>query len=325
MSRWNAWLALQPEIAIEPELPIVDAHHHLWDRGGHRYLVPEFAAEAGGHRVEASVYVECLSNYDESATPALRPVGETAFVASLPEWGARIAAGIVAAADLSLGEGVSHVLDAHERAGGAAFKGVRYVTAFDSSPDVRGMYPTRLGMLRERAVQRGAAMLADRGHTLDVWLYFHQLDDVVELAIACPGLVIVVDHCGGPIGIGPYAANRAEVFLQWREAIAAVSRCPNVVMKFGGLAMTLAGFGWRSQSTPPDSRALEAAWRPYFQECIERFGPQRCMFESNFPVDRTGCTYVGLWNAFKKLSSGLDAESRAALFGGTARRVYRLA
>lgn len=324
--RWDAWLALQPEAAIEPALPIIDPHHHLWDRGGHRYLLDEFAADVRGHHIMASVHVECLANYDADAPESLRPVGETAHVASLRRDGthAGFCEGIVGAADLALGARVGDVLDAHLRAGGDAFKGIRYVTAWDPSPAIHGSYPTRAGMLREPDVQAGAREVGARGQSLDLWLYFHQLADATALARACPELGVVVNHCGGPIGIGPYDSARNEVFVHWRKALEMLCTCENVSMKIGGLGMALAGFGWRKLSAPPGSDALAEAWRPYVETCIELFGPRRCMFESNFPVDRTGCTGTSLWNAFKKLSSPLRPSERQELFSGTAQRVYRL-
>ena len=326
---WEDWLNLRREAALDPGTSIVDPHHHLWDRGGHTYLPAQFAQDAAGHRLLASVYVECLSRYRVDGPRHLRPAGETAYVAGLAQahaqaGGAAVAAGILAYADLSLGDAVDAVLDAHLAVADGRLRGVRYVTACDPDPAIHAFYPTRAGMLREAPVQAGARRLARRGLSLDVWLYFHQLGDVAALAGACPGLTIVVDHVGGPIGIGAYAGRRDEVFAQWRGALQALGPLPNVAIKFGGLAMPLAGFAWRKLPQPPASEALAEAWRPYFETCLEVFGPQRCMFESNFPVDRTGCTYTGLWNAFKRLSASLTEDERAALCAGTASRIYRL-
>jgi len=329
--RWETWLALGQEAALEPDAAIVDPHHHLWDRGGHTYLPAQFAADAaGGHRVVSTVYVECLSQYRESGPAHLRPVGETAYVAALAEASVEqgsamgIAAGIVGYADLSLGDATDAVLDAHAEAGRGRFRGVRYSTAWDADPAIHASYPTHAGMLREAQVQAGARCLARRGLSLDVWLYFHQLGDVLALARACPELTIVVDHCGGPIGMGPYAQRREEVFGSWRVALQPLRALPNVLLKFGGLAMPLAGFGWRKLPQPPSSEMLAEAWRPYFDVCLDVFGPQRCMFESNFPVDRAGCTYTSLWNAFKRLAAPHSAGDRQQLLAGTARRAYRI-
>jgi L-fuconolactonase len=330
MQRWEHWLALRQERALDPDLPIIDPHHHLWDRGGHRYLADEFLADAaGGHKLLASVYVECLSNYREDGPEALRCVGETEFVAGIAQrstsgHGTRLCAGIVARADLALGAAVEEVLDAHAQAAQGRLRGIRYSSAWDASPAIHAAYPTRPGMLRETSVQAGASCLARRNLSFDAWLYFHQLGDVAALARACPDLTIVLDHCGGPIGLGPYAQQRDVVFEQWRESLRTLRGFDNIVLKFGGLAMPLAGFGWHRAATPPSSTDLAAAWRPYFDVSMELFGPQRCMFESNFPVDRSGCSYTVLWNAFKLLAGSLSVDERADLCAGTARRIYRL-
>lgn len=328
---WDAWLALRHEDALDPEVPVTDPHHHLWDRGGHTYLPAQFAADVrtSGHRVLSTVYVECLSQFRVDGPQHLRPVGETEFVAGLPGLepspdGLAVAAGIVARADLALGEGVTEVLEAHGQAARGRLRGVRYASAFDPDPAIHLSYPTRAAMLREPLVQEGARCLARQGLSLDAWLFFHQLGELEALARACPDLQIVIDHCGAPIGIGPYANRREEVFGLWREALRPLGTLPNVQIKFGGLAMPVFGFGWRKQERPPDSEVLAQAWRPYFEVCLETFGPGRCMFESNFPMDRTGCTYGSLWNAFKRLAAPLAPDERALLLHGTARRVYGL-
>jgi len=329
LARWENWLQSSTETPLEPHTPIVDAHHHLWDRAGHTYLPQQFEADAAGHQLLASVYVECRSNYLQEGPEALRPVGETHHVAKLVSdrpstQQPALCAGIVGFADLSLGDDVDALLQAHDAAGDGRFKGVRYATAWDADPEIHTAYASHAGMLREPLVQAGARCLARRGLSLDTWVYFHQLGDVAALAEACPGLMIVVDHAGGPLGIGRYADQRPAVFAQWRLAMQAFKPLGNVVLKFGGLAMPLAGFGWRKHPTPPASQALAEAWRPYFEVCLEVFGPARCMFESNFPVDRTGCTYTSLWNAFKALAQNLSPGERQSLLRGTAQRVYRL-
>ena len=343
MRLWEQWLDLHHEDALLPELALVDPHHHLWDRGGHTYLPPELRADARGHRVEATVYVECLCGYRDTGPEPLRCVGETEFVMqqsaapapggfqASPQRSAQheepvdIAAGIVGRADLALGDAVAAVLDAHLEAGGARFKGIRYVSAWDADPSVHTAYPTHAQMLREPQVQAGVRQLGRRSLVLDLWAYFHQLDDVAVLASACPDQVLVLDHFGGPIGIGPYAGQREQVFQRWRQAMRALGAVPNLYVKLGGLAMAVAGFGWRDRAVPPTSVELAQAWRPYVEVCLEAFGPQRCMFESNFPVDRTGCSYGVVWNAFKRLALALSASERSALCADTARRVYRIA
>ena len=325
LQQWEDWLALQQEAAIDPEIPIVDPHHHLWDRGGHTYLPAQFAQDAAGHHLLASVYVECRSQYLADGPVHLQAAGETAFVAAQSAaFGQGVAAGIVAFADLALGDAVDAVLDAHLAAADGRLRGVRFVTAWDADPAIHTAYPTRTGMLREDSAVAGARRLARRGLVLDVWVYYHQLGDVAALARSCPELTIVVNHAGGMLGLGSYANRRDETFAQWRTALQALGPLPNVRLKFGGLAMPLAGFAWRKLPAPPSSELLANTWQPYFDTCLEVFGPMRCMFESNFPVDRAGCTYTALWNAFKRLAAPLAASERQALLSEGARRVYDL-
>jgi L-fuconolactonase len=328
-SRWDQWLDLQSEEPLDPGTAMIDPHHHLWDRGGHRYLPAEFRQDAGSHPIIATVYVECLSHYRSHGPEHLRPVGETEFVAQLTAKRGRapgpdICAGIIGFADLSLGRSVADVLDAHESVGQGRFKGIRYVTAWDPDSGVPRSYPTAPGMLGAAAVQASVTELASRQLSLDLWVYFHQLKEVAALATACDDLPIVVNHCGGPIGIGPYLERRAEVLRQWTANIQCLRPCKHVAIKFGGLTMKLAGYAWRERPMPPSSDELAGAWKPYFDVCLDTFGPERLMFESNFPVDRTGCSYTSLWNAFTILASNCSLDERRAMFLSTARRIYRL-
>lgn len=330
----EAWLSSRVEDAIDPAQPIVDCHHHLWDRQGHTYLSDQFLADAGtgrkgeGHKLRATVYVECLNNYRETGDPDLRPVGETEFVvretARSRKHSPGFCDGIIGFADLALGQAVDRVLEAHETAGEGRFKGVRYATAHDPDPKIHSAYKTHPGMFGEQAVRDGVRALGRRNLSLDVWVYFHQIKEVGDLADACPGTAMILNHCGGPIGIGSYSDKRDEVFAVWRTALQDLAGRDNVFVKFGGLAMALAGFGWHRRESPPASGDLAAAWRPYFEACIEAFGPDRLMFESNFPVDRAGCGYTILWNAFKRLAAGLSGDERNAVLAATAARVYRL-
>ena len=330
----EAWLSSRVEDALDPSQPIIDCHHHLWDRQGHTYLSDQFLADAGGgdkdggHKLRASVYVECLNNYRQSGDPDLRPVGETEFVVSETSKSRQhnpgLCDGIIGFADLALGDAVGRVLEAHEEAGEGRFKGVRYATAHDPDPKIHSAYKTHPEMLGEQAVRDGVRVLARRNLSLDVWVYFHQIREVGDLAAACPETAIILNHCGGPIGIGCYSDKRDEVFATWRAALQNLAGRDNVFVKFGGLAMALAGFGWHRRESPPASEILANAWRPYFETCIETFGADRLMFESNFPVDRAGCSYTILWNAFKRLAADLSGAERTAALGETAARVYRL-
>jgi len=328
----TAWLDRTREGALEPELPICDPHHHLWEHPGSRYLLDEFLHDVGsGHRIVSTVHVECVQHYRSTGPVALQPVGETEFVhratASHQDeaGGARVAAGIVGFADLTLGQAVMPVLRAHLDAS-SRFRGVRYASAWDASPEIRVAHThPPPGLLRDPAFLAGFACLARLGLSFDAWLYHTQFGELAELAREFPEVTIVLDHMGGPLGIGPYAGRQKELFAEWRAALAGLSPCGNVFAKLGGRTLTLAGFGWHRRDAPPGSEELASATAPYYAACIDLFGPGRCMFESNFPVDRASCSYAVLWNSFKRLSRRYSDTERAALFHDTAARAYRLA
>ena len=320
------------EEILEPTLPIVDPHHHLWDHPKHRYLIDELLTDTGsGHNVVATVFVECMSMYRAAGPPDLWPVGETEFVNGVAAMSAsgrygatRVAAGIVSFADLTLGENVGPVLDAH-LAASSRFRGIRHAAGWDASDDVRNSHtkPPR-GLYLDGTFRRGFAQLAPRGLTFDAWLYHPQLSELTDLAKAFPATTIVLDHFGGPLGIGPYTGRRAEIFRSWKTTIADLARCPNVVAKLGGLVMPLNGFGFHKRQTSATSEELANETRDWYLHAIDVFGPARCMFESNFPVDKVSASYAVLWNSFKRIAAGFSAADKAALFQDTAARVYRL-
>jgi L-fuconolactonase len=324
------WLARHDEPALDPAQPIIDAHHHLWRRRDERYLADEFLRDiASGHDVRATVHVQARSMYRTEGFEALRPVGETEFASevarSVPPPGPRLCAGIVAFADLCLGEDVQPLLDAHRAAGGDAVCGVRHIVAWDGDPDMmQSGNPAPPGLMADGAFRCGFARLEPMGLAFDAWLYHPQLDELAALADAFPGVAIVCDHAGGPIGIGGYAGRRDEVFRDWAAAMRRLSRRSNVTVKLGGLGMAVNGFGFHHQTEPPTSKCLAAALKPYFDVCLDAFGPQRCMFESNFPVDKGSYSYGVFWNACKHLASGLSADERGAVFHATASRIYKL-
>jgi len=331
----DAWLARAPgEPILERELPIIDTHHHLWERRDHRYLLHEFLADVRtGHNVVATVFVECNAMYRAGGPEELRSLGQTEFVAgmaAMSESGlygdTRVAAGIVGFADLTLGDKVEPVLEAHIRAGGGRFRGVRHSAAWDAS-DVIGNSRTAAGphLMKEPSFRAGLRRLTALGLSLDAWTFHPQLADTVELARAFPEANIIVGHVGGPLGYGAYAGKRDEVFAAWKPAVSELARYPNVVMKLGGMMMRLAAYDYRSEPAPPSSSQLANLWRPYIETCIELFGADRCMFESNFPVEKMGIGWAALWNAFKRIAARASAAEKLALFSGTARRVYRLA
>ncbi|GMV64132.1 MAG: amidohydrolase [Parvibaculum sp.] len=328
------WLAKVREEALEPALPIIDPHHHLWDHPGSRYELDELMADvAQGHNIRATVFVECKSMYRAGGPDALKPVGETEYVNGIAAKSAsggfgetRVAAAIVGFADLRLGKAVDEVLEAHIAVAPARFRGIRHASAFDDSPDVRASHtlPPK-GLLGLPAFREGYARLAKYGLSFDAWLYHTQIPELTALARANPETTIVFDHFGGPIGIGPYEGKRVEILAQWKKDVAELATCPNVVAKLGGINMAVNGFGWHKRDLPPTSDELVAATRDWYLHSIDVFGTERCMFESNFPVDKLSCSYGVLWNAFKKIAKGFSEAEKASLFHDTAKRVYRLA
>jgi predicted TIM-barrel fold metal-dependent hydrolase len=327
------WLALRKEEIIDPTRPIVDPHHHLWDRGGQRYLIEEMAGDiASGHNVIATVYVEARSMYRAGGQEPLRPVGEVEFAngaAAMSASGgygpAVICAGIVGHANLLLGEAARDVLEAEIAAGQGRFRGIRHSSAWDADANVAGMYATRpKGLLLDPTFRKGFACLAPLGLSFDAWLFHPQIGELADLARAFPDTRIVLDHCGGPIGIGSYANRREEIFPVWKASIQEIARCPNVAVKLGGLAMRLLGYDFHQRPKPPSSEEAAAAWRPYIETCIEAFGPNRCMFESNFPPDKGQCSYQVIFNAFKRIAAQYSEAEKTALFAKTATDFYRL-
>ncbi len=321
------------EDILEPDLPICDPHHHLWDFPHSRYLLPELLADLqSGHNVQSTVFVECTSFYRASGPEELRFVGETEFVngaaamAASGRYGSVLACeGIVSRADLTMGESVGAVLNSHIRAGNGRFRGIRHAASWDASDKVRKSHtnpPPDLYALA--SFRQGLKELARRNLTFEAWQYSPQLPGLIALARAVPEAKIVLNHVGGPIGIGPYAGRRDEIFKSWSRDIKELAGCPNVFVKLGGLGMPLCGFDFHKREVFPGSQELADAWRPYLETCITAFGPERGMLESNFPVDGASCTYAALWNAFKRVTKGASAKDKAMLYRGTARRFYRL-
>ncbi|MCA8900858.1 MAG: amidohydrolase family protein [Hyphomonas sp.] len=323
------WLASVVETAIEPEREIVDPHHHLWPSAQMGYNVPEFRGDLlSGHNVVETVFMECGASYRKDGPDHLKPVGETEFVVASAEkmraMGGPYIAALVAHADLRL-PNLDEVLDAQEAAGKGMFRGIRHAGSRDESGAtlrIPGHAPPRL--YHEADFQRGVKRLGQRGLSYDTWHYHHQNRDYLALAQACPDTLMVLDHFGTPVGVGPYADKREEIFAAWKEDVTAIAKCPNVYAKIGGLAMPDNGFGWDARETPATSDEIVAAHERWYDHMIACFGPERCMFESNFPVDRLSMSYVVYWNAMKKIAAKYSEAEKAAMFAGTARKVYKL-
>lgn len=326
------WLARRVEDVLDPDVMIVDPHHHLYDRQDERYLLPELLADiSDGRRVCATVFVQCRFAYRPSGPVALQPVGEVEAVVDVAraagDKAARsgICVGIVAGADLTLGDGVAPVLEAMREVGGPRLCGIRNSVAWHAHPEVRssGILPPP-SLLSDPRFRDGVRCLSRYGLALDIWAYQTQHEVVRDLARSNSDTTIVIDHLGGPIASGPYRGQREEMFQSWKDGLAALAALPNTRLKLGGLGMRVGGFTFHEAQDPPSSAQLAEAWRPYVETGIALFGPKRCMFESNFPVDKGMYSYRTFWNACKRLASGLSAEERAALFAGTAVTTYKL-
>jgi L-fuconolactonase len=329
----QTWLEQVSEDVLEPQRRIIDPHHHLWHRPGFgSYMLDDLWADTGsGHRIEQTVFVECRTSWRSDGPEALRPVGESEFVAEIAQASARegagraVIAGIVAHADLRLGDAVVEVLEAHRSASRGLLRGIRHSGAHDPEPGaltIPGRAPAGLYALED--FRRGLRALGQQGLPYDTWHYHHQNRDYAALARAVPETTFVLDHFGTPLGVGRFAGKRAEIFAQWKDDIAEIARCPNVMAKLGGLAMPDNGFGWDKRERPATSDELVAAQRDFYLRTIEVFGPSRCMFESNFPVDKRSISYRVLWNALKKIASGFSETEKDAMFYENAKRVYRL-
>jgi L-fuconolactonase len=325
------WLNQTIEEPLDSSLPICDAHHHLWYGTENDYPVEAYLQDiSGGHRICKTVFVESNMMFNKDASPEMQPVGETQFIRNLPRLKQEsdavleIAAGIVGFADLTLGAALAPVLEAHIAAGRNRFRGIRHIVAWDASPDVHSRRNTPPSLLMDRNFREGFATLQRYNLSFDAWLYHPQLVELVDLAREFPDTTIVVNHAGGPLGIGPYTSRRKSVFREWQRYIAELSLCENVSIKLGGLGMRVSGNNWDKADMPPGSAELAGVFKPYFSWCIDCFGVDRCMFESNFPVDKASYSYTVLWNAFKLLTKDFSKEERLALFYNTASKVYRL-
>lgn len=326
-----AWLAQHTEAALEPELAIIDPHHHLSDHGWGGYLAGDLLADLdSGHRIESTVFIQVGFAYRGSGPEHLRPVGETERVvriarqANQAQQSTQVCAGIVGFADLSLGAAVDEVLAAHVEAGAGRFRGIRCHAAAHDRFQYGVMQAPPLHLYLSPAFRAGFARLAQFGLSFDSWAYHTQLGELEDLARAFPATPVVIDHVGAPVGVGPYAGRRDEVFAEWQAQMRRIAELPNVFVKLGGLGMSVIGFPFHLQPAPPTSAQLAQAWGPYIRECIEIFGPRRCMFESNFPVDKGSCSHAVLWNAFKRITADLSEGEKSWLYRDTAAQFYRL-
>jgi L-fuconolactonase len=324
------WLALTREEPLDARRRIVDAHHHLHDTEGNRYLLDDLISDTrSGHNVTHAVFVETMAGYRQGGPEALRPVGETEFVAAQAresEGRATRIAAIVGFADLTLGDALDEVLEAHEIAGEGRFRGIRHPTAWDADPDVPAGYMNPPpGLMAEESFRRGVARLGAKGYSFDAWVYHPQLPELAKLAQAADCTTIVLNHLGVPLNVGPYN-NRDAVRSEWQSGMSQFAACPNAVVKLGGIGMDTYLFrtGWSSRARPPGSDEVVEWWGDDIRWCIDTFGSSRCMFEANYPVDRDAIGYTVSWNAFQKIAAIYSDEEQNDLFAGTAARVYRI-
>ena len=329
------WLAQTPEETLEPEIPICDPHHHFWVSRPEpvhyqQYLLPDLAADiTSGHNVRSTVFIEVRCEYRKDGPDEMKPVGEVEFVQAIADESAtgnhgpaRAAAAIIGHADLKLGEGVRPVLEAMQAASPNRFRGVRHSVGWDESPELANR--DIKGVLGTESYRAGARVMAGMGLVLENSLYFHQLSELADFAQAVPELTIVLNHIGGLCRVGPYANRDDEVIPEWRRGVEEVATCPNIIMKLGGVGQLRYGFDWQDRETAVGSEELAQGLGPLMEHCIQQFGPDRCMFESNFPVDKVSYSYNVLYNAFKRLSKGYSVTERAAMFHDTAARVYNI-
>jgi len=329
----NDWLAKHTEDILDPGLPIIDPHHHLYDRPRYTYLFPDLLADVGsGHNIRATLYEQAGSMYRADGPEELKSLGETEFVSGVSAMSAsgnygstRCIAGIVGYVDLRLGSRAKGLLERHIAVSDGRIRGVRNGSTWSDDPVLKGFGGAAApGLYLDKSFREGFAALVSLDLTFDAWAFQTQLSDVADLARAFPQARIVLNHVGGPVAIGPYAGKRDEAFAAWRSKIGEVAAFPNTYVKLGGLGMKMIGFDFFEKPEPPSSQELEKAWLPYIEVCIAAFGAQRAMFESNFPVDKGTCSYQVLWNAFKRIAARHSADEKTALFSGTAKKAYRL-
>ena len=328
-----SWLDLTQEEVLDPGQPIIDAHHHLWLQHGEPYFLNEYLADVySGHNVIASVAVECKAMFKKNAAPHLAPLGELEFLNGIAAMSASgnfgdcwVAHGIVARADLTHHQSVAGVLEQYQSRAPERFKGIRISSIWHPDPSASASLASPpQGLLMSSEFRRGFKELGPRGLSFDAWLYHTQIDEVIDLASTFKDTLIIVDHMAGPNGIGPFAGKRQEVFVDWQKSLKMLAACDNVRLKLGGMGMKVFGFDFHEKPTPPTSDLLSEHWAPYIHACTETFGVERCMFESNFPVDKGSYSYGVMWNAFKKTVARYSPREKNSLFFNTANETYRL-
>ena len=334
--RYYDWLNQVKEEIIDPQLPIIDPHHHLWNgddqlAGSFPYLIEHLNEDIfSGHNIEGTIFMECAAGYYLKGEEKYKPVGETEFVINLINESKKLKKstniiGIIGYADLMLGNEVKDVLDLHLLKGEGLFKGIRHAAGWDKNSEIHNSHSNPIeNIYYNKSFRLGAEELIKLSLTFDAWHYHHQIKDLSNFAISYPELTIVHDHFGGPLGVGPYEGKKKEIFQKWKDDISLLSESKNVFAKLGGLAMPVNGWNFHKQDKPASSDQILDMHFEYYQHTINCFGVDRCMFESNFPVDKRSISYHVLWNAFKKMVQDYSAEDKNKLFFKNAKDVYRV-
>tara|TARA_B100001142_G_scaffold213228_1_gene211339 strand:+ start:1885 stop:2913 length:1029 start_codon:yes stop_codon:yes gene_type:complete len=332
--RYYDWLAQVKEEIINPELPIIDPHHHLWNgdnqlASSFPYLIDNLSEDTNsGHNIVGTIFMECAQGYYHEGEDKYKPIGETEYVMKVIKDSKKTSnsaniIGIISFADLMLGSEVKDVLNQHILIGEGLFKGIRHAAGWDQSNEIHNSHSNPIkNIYYDPSFRKGAEELIKLNLTFDAWHYHNQISDLSIFAKDYPELTIIHDHFGGPLGVGPYQGKKQEIFKKWKDDISQLSENKNVHSKLGGLAMPVNGWNFHKQDKPATSDQIIEMHYDYYLHAIECFGVDRCMFESNFPVDRRSISYHVLWNAFKKMVSNYSNEDKNKLFFQNAKDIY---
>ena len=331
------WLNQHIEDPISPNIPIIDPHHHLWDVGFGRYYIEELLEDinSSGHNILSTVYIMSSSNtkiYSKDGLEEFKPLTEIEFATSegkradlIPNNRVKVNASIVGSVDLTYGNKLQPVLEKAVNISEGRLKGIRMLLASHTDPRISsGAVKSDLGLMLHPNFIDGAKCVQDANLSLDFWIYHTQLNEMEKIARALPDLTIILNHIGGPIHIGEYEGKQAATHREWRSAMMRLSRIPNINVKLGGLGMAVNGAKFHNSKFPPNSVQLSDVWKPWIYETIDMFGFDRCMFESNFPVDKGSCSYGALWNAFKILAKDMSDDEINKLFSKNAAKIYKI-
>ena len=331
------WLNQHIEDPILPNIPIIDPHHHLWDVGFGRYYIEELLEDinSSGHNILSTVYIMSSSNtkiYSKDGLEEFKPLTEIEFATSegkradlIPNNRVKVNASIVGSVDLTYGNKLKPVLEKAVNISEGRLKGIRMLLASHTDPRISsGAVKSDLGLMLHPNFIDGAKCIQDANLSLDFWIYHTQLNEMEKIARALPDLIIILNHIGGPIHLGEYEGKQAATHREWRSAMMRLSRIPNINVKLGGLGMAVNGAKFHNSKFPPNSVQLSDVWKPWIYETIDMFGFDRCMFESNFPVDKGSCSYGALWNAFKILAKDMSDDEINKLFSKNAAKIYKI-